>query len=58
MTIKLKHSYVEQFFYFSFYTTFIGSLPVTYDSPFPDISTVSVDANEVLKLLNELDIYL
>ena len=34
------------------------SLPVTHDSPFPDIITVSVDANGVLKLLNELDVSL
>jgi len=32
------------------------SLPVTHDSPFPDIPTVSVDASGVLKLLNELDV--
>ena len=30
--------------------------PTISDSPFPDIATISVDANEVLNLLNELDI--
>jgi len=34
----------------------LESLTVTHDSPFPDIPTVSVDANGVLKLLNELDV--
>ena len=34
----------------------LESPPVTPNSPFPDILTVSVDANGVFKLLNELDI--
>ena len=56
MTIKLKAQLLNSYFTLVFTPHSLESLTVTHDSPFPDIPTVSVDANGVLKLLNELDV--
>ena len=49
---ELLYNYLPQFLHHIHWKVF---QLITCDSPFPDIPTISVDANGVLKLQNELD---